>query len=89
MQLLSPLMRNEFGALVGKLTAGELAKWLVVIIAAICADEIKLFVRNLLHLLGGRLPRRRPMLTEVAVVAAPVPAGPTLPDPDTDQLPID
>jgi hypothetical protein len=85
MQLLSPLMRNELGALVGKLTAGELAKWLVVVIAAICADEIKLFARNLLHRLGSRLVRRRPMLTEAAVVAAPVSADPPLSNLGTDE----
>jgi len=56
MQLLSPLMRNELGAMLGRLSAGEVMKWLMLLIAAICAEEIKQFLRDVLHRLRSRLP---------------------------------
>lgn len=54
-QLLSPLIRNELGVALGRLTVGGLVKWLILFIAAICADEIKQLVRDLLHGLRRRL----------------------------------
>lgn len=57
-QLLSPLIRNEAGAMLGRLSAGEVVKWLILAIAAVFADEIKQLLRDLLHRL-----RRRPRLT--------------------------
>lgn len=73
-QMLSPLMRNELGAALGRLTAGELVKWLVLLIAAICAEEIKQFLRELVHRLRIRLPLGRRLLTEtVTATGQPAP----------------
>src|SRR6266508_3598592 len=54
-QLLSPLIRNEPGAMLGRLTAGELLKWVVLAIGAIFADEIKQLLRDLVRRLRGGL----------------------------------
>jgi hypothetical protein len=54
-QLLSPFIRNELGASIGRLTAGALMKWLILALAAICADEIKQLLRELLHYVRRRL----------------------------------